>query len=85
MDAAVFAAKQEEERADETSARGPFFQLVYNEQYEPAAEWFGARGWQHDVTPLPDYLRAYRRPVPSPDSEAGSMIATISLISAIKR
>ena len=38
MDAAVFAAKQAEEREGGTTARGgPFFQLVYNEQHEPAA------------------------------------------------
>ena len=86
MDAVEFAARQDEERAGLVSAhRSPFFQLVYNEQHEPAAQWFGARGWHADATPLPDYLRAHRRPVPSPDSEAGSMTSTISLISAMKR
>ena len=85
MDAAVFAAKQAEEREAGTTAHGgPFFQLVYNEQHEPAAEWFGARGWRAEATPLPDYLRANGRPVPPPDSDAGSMTSTISLISAIK-
>ena len=85
MDAAEFAAKQEAERTGVMSEhRSPFFQLVYNERYEPAADWFGARGWQTDVTPLPDYLRAHRRPVPASDSEAGSMTSTISLISAVK-
>lgn len=86
MDAAVFAAKREAERADENSSNGgPFFQLVYNEQYEPAAQWFGARGWEADATPLPEYLKAQGRPVPGPDSEAGTMTSTISLVSAIKR
>ncbi len=85
MDATVFAAKQAEEREGATTAGGgPFFQLVYNEQHEPAAEWFGARGWRADATPLPDYLRAHGRPVPAPDSDAGAMTATISLVSAIK-
>ena len=85
MDAAQFAAKREEERAGGGATRGgPFFQLVYNEQHEPSARWFGARGWRTDVTPLPDYLRAHRRFVPSPESDAGSMTSTISLISAIK-
>lgn len=85
MDAALFAAKQDEERAGGDSARGgPFFQLVYNEQEEPAAEWFGARGWRADATPLPDYLRAHGRRVPPPGSDAGSMTSTISLVSAIK-
>jgi methyltransferase (TIGR00027 family) len=86
MDSELFAAKQDEERAGGGSTHGgPFFQLVYNEQYEPGAEWFGARGWHADVTPLQDYLRAHRRPVPASDSDAGSMTSTISLISAIKR
>jgi methyltransferase (TIGR00027 family) len=85
MDPAEFAAKQQEEERGDSSARGgPFFQLVYNEQYEPAAQWFGARGWRSDMTPLPDYLRANGRPVPALDSDAGTMTSTISLISAIK-
>lgn len=85
MDADAFAAKQEEERAGGGSAHGgPFFELIYNEQHEPAAQWFGARGWRADATPLPHYLRAHGRPVPSPDSDAGTMTATISLVSAIK-
>jgi methyltransferase (TIGR00027 family) len=86
MDAAAFASKQQEERAAGNAERGgPFFQLVYNEQHEPAAQWFGARGWHAAATSLPDYLRANGRPVPSPDSDAGSMTGTISLVSAIKR
>jgi methyltransferase (TIGR00027 family) len=85
MDATEFAAKQEEERAggDDVSD-SPFFQLVYNEQHEPAAQWFEARGWRADVTPLPDLLRAHGCPVPSPDSDSGAMTSTISLVSAIK-
>ena len=85
MDAAAFTARQQEEERGDSSARGgPFFQLVYNEQYEPAAQWFGARGWRSDTTPLPEYLRAHGRPVPSLDSDAGTMTGTISLVSAIK-
>ena len=39
MDATAFTAKQQEEERGDSSARGgPFFQLVYNEQYEPAAQ-----------------------------------------------
>ncbi len=71
MDAAAFEAKQQDEERD-VPARWPFFQLVYNEQHEPAAHWFGARGWRADATSLPDYLRAHGRPVPGPDSDAGS-------------
>ena len=86
MDAAAFEAKQQEERDADSAERGSsFFQLVYNEQHEPAAQWFGARGWRTDATSLPDYLRAQGRPVPGPDSDAGSMTGTISLVSAIKK
>jgi methyltransferase (TIGR00027 family) len=86
MDAAEFTAKQEEEaRGDSSAHGGPFFQLVYNEQHEPAAHWFAVRGWQADATPLPEYLEANGRPVPSSDSDAGTMTGTISLVSAIKR
>jgi methyltransferase (TIGR00027 family) len=72
MDSAAFEAAREEER-NANDGRGPFFQLVYNEQHEPAAQWFGNRGWRAEATPLPDYLRSLGRPVPAPDSEAGSM------------
>lgn len=86
MDAATFATRQQEEHDTGNAERGgPFFELIYNEQHEPAAQWFGARGWRTDATSLPDYLRAHGRPVPGPDSDAGSMTGTISLVSAIKR
>ncbi|HET6735599.1 class I SAM-dependent methyltransferase [Mycobacterium sp.] len=79
----AFEAKREEERAAGNDDQ--FFNLVYNEQHEPAAHWFGNRGWRAEATMLPDYLRSVGRPVPAPDSEAGSMTSTISLVSAIKR
>jgi len=82
LDAEVFEAKREEERAagdDDT-----FFNLVYNEQHAPAHEWFGSRGWWAVATPLPYQLRALGRPVPGPDSDAGVMTGNISLVSAIK-
>jgi methyltransferase (TIGR00027 family) len=83
MDSAEFQAKREEERTAGNDDK--FFNLVYNEQHEPAAQWFGNRGWRADATPLPEYLRSAGRPVPAPDSDAGSMTATISLVSATKR
>jgi methyltransferase (TIGR00027 family) len=86
MDADAFTAKREEERAGADSAHGgPFFQLVYNEQHDPAAVWFGARGWRADTTPLPEYLRAHGRPGPALDSDAGAMTSTISLVSGTKK
>ena len=43
MDAATFATRQQEEHATGNAERGgPFFELVYNEQHEPAAQWFGS-------------------------------------------
>ncbi len=82
LDSAAFEAKREEERA---AGNDTFFNLVYNEQHEPAAQWFGNRGWRADATPLPEYLHSVGRPVPAPDTEAGSMTGTISLVSATKR
>jgi methyltransferase (TIGR00027 family) len=80
-----FNAAVEEERA--AAAEGDqrlFFQLVYNERHAPATEWFGQRGWTAVGTPLADYLRQVGRPVPGPDTEAGPMIARITLVSAVK-
>jgi methyltransferase (TIGR00027 family) len=88
LGADTFAAKLAEERAssqDSMARGGPFFQLVYNERNEPAVQWFGARGWRTEAISLPDYLRANGRPAPAPDSEAGSMTNTISLVTAVKR
>jgi methyltransferase (TIGR00027 family) len=78
-----FEAARDEERA--SGQEGTFFTLVYNEQHEPAAQWFGNRGWRADATTLPEYLRSVGRPVPAPESEAGSMTSSISLVSATKR
>ena len=79
----TFEAKREEERA--AGNEDTFFSLVYNEQHEPAAQWFGNRRWRADATPLPECLRSVGRPVPASDSEAGSMTGTTSLVSATKR
>ena len=81
LDAEIFEAKREEERAADEET---FFSLVYNEQHAPAHEWFGGRGWWAVATPLPYQLRAFGRPVPPPDSQAGVMTGNISLVSAIK-
>jgi methyltransferase (TIGR00027 family) len=79
----AFEARREEERA--TGDDGTFFTLVYNEQHEPAAQWFGHRGWRAAATPLLDCLRSVGRAVPAADSEAGAMTSNISLVSATKR
>ncbi|MGV0739307.1 class I SAM-dependent methyltransferase [Mycobacterium syngnathidarum] len=79
----AFEAKRAEAAAsDEENA---FFTLVYNQQHEPAQRWFGSRGWDAVATPLHRYLVDVGRPVPAPDSEAGLMTGTITLVSATKR
>ena len=78
----AFAAKQQEER--DAGQVGTFFTLVYNEQHAPTGEWFTARGWSAEATPLPAYLERVGRPVPADDSEAGLMVGSISLVSAVK-
>lgn len=78
------AAVAEERAATEQGDGRVFFQLVYNEQHEPAAEWFGRHGWNAVGTPLADYLRQVGRPVPGPETEAGPMIARNTLVSAVR-
>jgi methyltransferase (TIGR00027 family) len=77
-----FSSAVAEERKD--PSRRQFYQLVYNEQCAPAAQWFGERGWTVVPTPLAAYLGDVGRPVPGPDVEAGPMIARNTLVSAIK-
>lgn len=81
-DEAFEAKRAEAVASDEENA---FFTLVYNQQHEPAQRWFGSRGWDAVATPLHRYLVDVGRPVPAPDSEAGLMTGTITLVSATKR
>ncbi len=64
--------------------RGQWWQLVYNEQCAPAAQWFSRRGWVAEATSLTDYLESVGRPVPTADAEVANMVRSISLVSAIK-
>jgi len=82
MPQAAFEAKQEQERA--SGAEGTFFTLVYNQQHAPAADWFGARGWTAEATPLAAYLRELGRPLPEDDPDVAPMVGSISLVSATK-
>ncbi len=75
------AAVAEERDADDQHL---FFQLVYNQRVAPAEQWFGERDWSTAPTPLTDYLRQVGRPVPDPDTEAGPMIARLTLVTATK-
>lgn len=81
-----FEAKREEERAAMAAGeeQRPFYQLVYNERCAPATEWFGTRGWDASGVSLADYLRQLGRPVPGPETEAGSMLVRNTLVSAVK-
>lgn len=76
--------------ADERAARAEgddrlFFQLIYNDQHDPAQQWFSEHGWTAVATPLADCLRDAGRPVPGPDIEAGPMIARDTLVRAVKK
>ncbi len=82
----AFKAAVEEERA--ARAEGDerlFFQLVYNERHAPAQRWLDEHGWNAVATPLADYLTNAGRPVPGPHTEAGPMIASNTLVRAVKQ
>jgi methyltransferase (TIGR00027 family) len=85
LPADVFQAAVAGERA--AAAEGDerlFFQLIYNEQHDPAQYWFDQHGWTAVPTPLADYLREVGRPVPGLDIEAGPMVARNTLVRAVK-
>lgn len=85
MPAEAFEAAVEAERAAQAAGdQRLFFQLIYNEQHAPAAQWLGDHGWDAVATPLADYLREVGRPVPGPDTEAGPMITGNTLVRAVK-
>ena len=81
LDADEFRARVEAARADD-DGRGEWFQLVYNEQHAPAAQWFRERGWTTSATPLTEHLRSLGRPLPGPESESATMVDRICLVSA---
>lgn len=83
MDREAFTAKVEEAKAV-GDMRGQWWQLVYNEQCAPAAQWFSERGWSAQTTALTDYLESVDRPVPTGDAEVMTMIQSITLVSAFK-
>ena len=84
MDEADFKAKLAEAEAAE-DMRGQWWQLVYNEQCAPAAQWFSERGWDAQATTLVDYLQSVGRAAPTGDAEVANMIDSITLVSAVKR
>jgi len=83
MERDAFRAKVEETKSIDDE-RGQWWQLVYNEQVAPAAQWFGERGWTAEDTTLLDYLQTVGRSVESADAEAANMLSSITLVSAVK-
>lgn len=83
MNDEAFRAKVQEAKTAE-DMRGQWWQLVYNEQCAPAAQWFSARGWDATAVTLTDYLDSVGRPVPTDNAEVANMIRSITLVSAVK-
>jgi methyltransferase (TIGR00027 family) len=83
MDRDAFTAKVREAKAAD-DMRGQWWQLVYNEQCAPAAQWFSQRGWSAEATALTDYLESVGRVTPTDDVEVTAMIHSITLVSAVK-
>ncbi|MCV7344906.1 class I SAM-dependent methyltransferase [Mycolicibacterium rhodesiae] len=83
MDRDAFREKVHEAKASDDE-RGQWWQLVYNEQHAPAAQWFAERGWTAQETTLIDYLKTVGRSVESADAEAANMLSSITLVSGVK-
>jgi methyltransferase (TIGR00027 family) len=83
MDRDAFQVKVQQAKSV-GNERGQWWQLVYNEQVAPAAQWFGERGWTAEETTLVDYLKGVGRSADSADAEVANMLASITLVSAIK-
>lgn len=83
MDNAAFKAKVAEAKMAE-DAQGQWWQMVYNEQCAPAAQWFSERGWTAEATVLTDYLESVGRPVLGGGAEVTRMLDSITLVSAVK-
>ena len=84
MDDDAFKAKVAETK-DTTDEREQWWQLIYNEQHAPAADWFSQHGWDASGTRLADYLASVGRSVASADEEAVHLIDSITLVSGVKR
>lgn len=83
MDREAFKARVAESTLS-TDMRGQWWQLVYNEQCAPAAQWFSRRRWTAEATSLTGYLESVGRPTPDVDVEVATMVASITLVSAVK-
>lgn len=83
MDNAAFSAKREEGK-EIPDHRGEWWQMIYNEQHAPAAQWFSDRSWTATETTLSDYLISNGRAVPPPEADESKMIDSVRLVRAVK-
>ena len=83
MDDDAFLAKREEVK-DIPDHRGEWWQMIYNEQHAPAAQWFSERGWTAAETRLSDYLMSNGRAVPAAEAEESNMVDSVRLVRAVK-
>jgi len=83
MPASAFEAAKAAEVA-ENSPDATFFQLIYNQQYAKAQDWFGRQGWTATATPLAQQITTLGRSLPEPDSQPAQMVASNTLVTAIK-
>lgn len=83
MDRDAFRAKVHQAKSVDDE-RGQWWQLVYNEQHAPAAQWFTEHGWAAQETTLIDYLKTVGRSVDSADADAADMLASITLVQATR-
>jgi methyltransferase (TIGR00027 family) len=83
MEREAFRAKVAEAKASE-DMRGQWWQLIYNEQVAPAAQWFSRHGWSTRATALTDYLRSVDREPPDGEAEVANMVSSITLVEAVK-
>jgi methyltransferase (TIGR00027 family) len=83
MHADALETKRAEERAFGHQP-ATFFNLIYNGSHRDAAAWFGEHGWDAQATVVADYFVQLGRPQPEPDTDAGQMLCSSSLVTAKK-
>lgn len=83
MDNEAFKAKVAQTK-DATDEHEQWWQLIYNEQHAPAADWFSQHGWEASGTRLADYLASVGRAFSSVDEETVHLIDSITLVSGVK-
>lgn len=83
MERDAFQARVEEAKTAH-DMRGQWWQMVYNEQCAPAAQWFSRHGWTAQDTALAEYLQSAGRQPPDSEAEVANMVRSITLVTAIK-